>query len=164
MAHRMKRRPEDVIGEWGVRDVTPPSQRERMRLEADRELNPLLGKPLRRRLRNFRAEADTYLASLGGPLPYMRRLREIETATEQHLARLAAAHAEHEGDPAGWRAIAERWDFRDVNDLIDRHNRYYPIEARLRMDPRTRDYVQVGGRHYRRDPLDATWILERFAS
>jgi hypothetical protein len=30
------------------------------------------------------------------------------------------------------------------------------------MDPRTRDFVQVGGKSYRREPLDATWILERF--
>jgi hypothetical protein len=30
------------------------------------------------------------------------------------------------------------------------------------MDPKTRDFVRVGGRDYRRDPLDAAWILERF--
>ena len=30
------------------------------------------------------------------------------------------------------------------------------------MDPRTRDFVKVGGRSYRREPLDAAWILERF--
>ena len=79
----MKQRPEDILGEWGIRDVSPPS------------------------------------------------------------------HAEH-------------WNFSEVNDLIDRHNRWYPIEARLAMDPRTRDYVKVGGRPYRREPLDLAWILERF--
>jgi hypothetical protein len=26
-----------------------------------------------------------------------------------------------------------------VNELIDRHNRFYPAESRLPMDPRTRD-------------------------
>jgi hypothetical protein len=30
------------------------------------------------------------------------------------------------------------------------------------MDPRTRDFVRVNGRPYRREPLDAAWILERF--
>jgi hypothetical protein len=160
----VKRRPyaEEIIGEWGIRDVTPPSQLERELLEADRELNPLIGKPLRRRIRNFRAEPDNYLASLGGPLPYMRRLRQIEEETEQHEAALAAAYAEHAGDPAGWRRVAARWDFTDVNELIEKHNRWYPIEARLPMDPRTRDYVKVGGRPYRREPLDAAWVLERF--
>jgi hypothetical protein len=160
----VKRRPyaEEIIGEWGIRDVTPPSQLERELLEADRDLNPLVGKPLRRRIRNFRAEPDLYLASLGGPLPYMRRLRQIEADTEAHEAALAAAYAEHAGDPDGWRRVAERWDFGEVNELIEKHNRWYPIEARLPMDPRTRDYVKVGGRPYRREPLDASWVLARF--
>jgi hypothetical protein len=156
----MKKPPaEEILGEWGVRDVTPPSQRERERLAADRDVNPLIGRRLRRRLRNFRAEADTYIASLGGPLPYMQRLRQIEELTREHERQLAALYAERPGD---WRSVAERWDFGDVNDLIDRHNRFYPIEARLPMDPRSRDFVKVGGRHYRREPLDAAWVLERF--
>jgi hypothetical protein len=156
------RRPEEIIGEWGVRDVTPRSAAERDELYLDRDLNPLVGKRIRRRLRNFRAEPDTYLSSLGGPLPYMQRLRAIEAETEQHLARLEAAYAEHRGDPDAWRRVAERWDFTAVNELIERHNRFYPIEARLAMDPRTRDFVKVGGRPYRREPLDAGWILARF--
>lgn len=158
----MKRRPEDIIGEWGVRDVTPPSAAERRKLLDEVEINPLTGRPLKRRIRRFRAEADRYLASLGGPLPYMQRLRQIDDEIEAHTARLAEAYVEHGGDPVAWRRIAEQWRFDEVNDLIDRHNRYYPIEARLAMDPRTRDYVKVGGRPYRREPLDASWILERF--
>jgi hypothetical protein len=156
------RRPEDIIGEWGVRDVTPPSQKEREELYLDRDLNPFVGKPLRRRLRNFQAAADNYLASLGGPLPYMQRLRTIEAEIERHQADLAEAYEEFRGDSAGWRACAERWDFTGINELIDRHNRYYPIEARLPMDPRTRDFVKVGGRPYQREPLDASWILAQF--
>jgi hypothetical protein len=155
-------RPEEIIGEWGVRDVTPPSQRERERLAVDAELNPLVGRPLRRRLRNFTADPYGYVASLGGPLPYMRRARLIDEETDAHLERLEAAYAEHRHDPAGWRRLAERWDFGAVNELIERHNRWFPVEARLPMDPRTRDYVEVGGRDYRRRPLDAAWVLERF--
>jgi hypothetical protein len=150
---------EEILGEWGIRDVTPPSQRERELLVGDRDLNPLVGHPLRRRLRNFRSEPDNYIASLGGPLPYMRRLRQIEQLIEEHHRRLEEAYAER---GTNWGQVAERWDFGDVNDLIERHNRFYPIEARLAMDPRSRDYVKVGGRHYRREPLDAAWVLERF--
>jgi len=145
-----------------VRDVTPPSARERERLERDRDLNPLAGAPLPRRIRRFRPDAEAYVASLGGPLPYMRRLRTIEHEVEAHLRRLEEAYAEQRHDPAAWRLTAERWDFDDVNDLIDRHNRWYPIEARLAMDPRSRDFVKVGGQDYRRTPLDAGWILARF--
>jgi hypothetical protein len=158
----VKRRPEDIIGEWGVRDVTPPSAAERKKLDAEAELNPLTGRPLTRRIRRFRPEADRYLASLGGPLPYMQRLRQIDDEIEAHTSRLADAYAEHRGDPDAWRRVAASWRFDTVNDLIERHNRYYPIEARLAMDPRTRDYVKVGGRPYRRERLDASWILERF--
>jgi len=49
-----------------------------------------------------------------------------------------------------------------VNDLIERHNRYFPVEARLAMDPRTRDFVRLNGRSYLRESLDAGWILARF--
>jgi hypothetical protein len=150
---------EEILGEWGVRDVTPPSQEERRRLAGEHELNPHAGRRLRRRLRNFRADPDHYVASLGGPLPYMKRLKQIEELTNEHEERLRQAYAEHDGD---WRAFAERWDFGDVNELIERHNRFYPIEARLAMDPRSRDFVKIAGRPYRREPLDASWVLERF--
>jgi hypothetical protein len=150
---------EEILGEWGVRDVTPPSQREREQVAADLDLNPHVGRPLRRRLRNFRAEPDNYIASLGGPLPYMRRLREIEALIAAHVERLEEAYAEYADD---WRRVAEGWDFGDVNDLIERHNRWYPVEARLAMDPRSRDFVKVGGRPYSREPLDAAWVLEHF--
>lgn len=155
-------RAEEILGEWGVRDVTPPSAAERERVRRDRDLNALIGEPLPRRIRRFRPEADTYIASLGGPLPYMQRARAIDDEIEDELARLETAYAEHGVDPDAWRRLAERWDFGPLNDLIERHNRWYPIEARLPMDPRSRDFVKVGGRDYRRRPLDASWILERF--
>jgi hypothetical protein len=161
-------RAEEILGEWGVRDVTPPSARERERLEQDRDLNPLVGAPLPRRVRHFRPDADAYVASLGGPLPYMQPLRTIDEATEAHLSRLEAAHARYlaerrrGGDAGAWRRLAARWDFGEVNELIDRHNRWYPIESRLPMDPRSRDFVKLGGSDYRRRPLDAGWILARF--
>ena len=49
-----------------------------------------------------------------------------------------------------------------MNALIDAHNRFYPAESRLPMDPRTRNYALVGGEDYRRRPLDAAWALEQF--
>jgi len=153
---------EEILGEWGVRDVTPPSQQEREQLYLDRDLNPFAGAPLRRRPRNFKPEADRQFASLGGPLPYMIRLRTIEHETERQLVRLAEAYAEHGGGGPGWRRVAESWDFGAVNELIENHNRWYPIEARLPMDPRSRDFVKVGGRPYRREPLDTAWVIDHF--
>ena len=143
---------------------TPRDRRNLEGLEADLRDSPLRGRELSLRLRNFRPDAGSYLASLGGPLPYMARLREIDALTIQHEQQLADAYETLGGDAAGWAALARRWDFGEVNELIERHNRWYPAESRLPMDPRTGDYALVNGRSYRRRPLDASWVLERFPS
>jgi hypothetical protein len=153
---------EEILGEWGVRDVTPPSANERERVARDRDVNPLVGRPLPRRIRRFRPDAEAYVASLGGPLPYMQRLRQIDDEIAAHLERLEEAYVDGGNDPERWRRTVARWDFEDVNELIEKHNRWYPIEARLAMDPRSRDFVKVGGRDYRRVKLDAEWALTRF--
>ena len=144
--------------------------RERRQLEGvaeDLRSSPLRGRPLPLRLRNFRPSAEGYLASLGGPLPYMVRLREIEAMTAEHeraLAaerdRLAAESPERFGEE--WCELVAAWSFDEVNDLIGRHNRWYPAESRLPMDPKRRDYVLVNGRDYRLRPLDAAWALALF--
>jgi hypothetical protein len=150
------------------RPETPRDRRERETLEEDVRGNPFAGEPIRRRLRNFRPDAETQLAALGGPLAWMRRLREIELAIEQHEMRLAEALAELRAEYDGaelerhWREVAGRWNFDEVNDLIERHNRHYPAESRLPMNPRTGDFVLVNGRPYTRRPLDADWVLTLF--
>ncbi len=165
-----RREREAILGEWGVGYEPARRRAEARELEADLENAALLGRPLRQRVRNFTLAVDTYLTSLGGPLPYMRRLRQIEDETAAHEATLAEAYAElsaacdgsAEEFAARWRDIAAGWSFHAVNELIDKHNRYFPIEARLPMDPRTGDFALVNGRPYRRAPLDARWVLERF--
>ncbi len=161
---------EQILGEWGLRDPSARERSDASLLEQDLEGSPLKGKRLPGRLRNFRPAVDRYVASLGGPAAHMRRLRRIELETEQHEQRLAEAWRELAescgGDPVAfagrWRRTAERWSFTAVNELIERHNRWYPAEARLPMDPRSGDFVLVAGRPYRRRPLDAAWVLERF--
>ena len=116
-----------------TRAETPRDRREREALDEDMRGNPLAGEPIRRRLRNFRPDADAQLAALGGPLAWMRRLRAIEIAVDLHEQQLAEARDElrdgYAGDPerfAGWHELAEHWDFGEVNDLIERHNRHLP--------------------------------------
>jgi hypothetical protein len=149
---------------------TPAQRRERANLEEDLRSIEQRGRPLPLRLRNFRPDPDSYLATAGGPLAYMVRLRAIEDETARHdgalLATWHALAAECAQDgcdfSARWRAIAESWPFERVNDLIDRHNRWYPVESRLPMDPISGTYALVNGRDYRLEPLDAAWILRRF--
>jgi hypothetical protein len=167
----VEKRERDAILRQGVtRAETPRDRREREALEEDLRENPLAGAPLRQRVRNFRPDAGAQLQALGGPLAWMRRLREIEVAVglhEQQLAETYAALRAESGSDAArfareWRALAAGWNFDEVNELIERHNRHYPAESRLPMNPRTGDFVLVNGRPYTREPLDAEWILSRF--
>lgn len=157
------------MGQGATRPETPQERREREQLEADLASSPVRGRPLRQRLRNFRPDPESGVRALGGPTAWMRRLRAIEDAVEQHERQLEEAWrtlAVELGDPtefaAAWRDLAGNWSFARVNELIERHNRYFPAEARLAMDPRTRDFVRVNGRSYLREPLDERWVLARF--
>lgn len=149
---------------------TPRERRELAALDEDLKAISLTGTPFALRLRNFRSSAEAYLASSGGPLPYMLRLREIERQTAAEAAKLREAWRAVAEESAGdhrsfaerWCSTADTWAFDEVNDLIERHNRWYPVESRLAMDPRTGDYVEVNGRDYRCESLDAGWVLERF--
>jgi hypothetical protein len=159
----------DIMGQGATRPETPQDGREREALEADLASSPVRGTPLRQRLRNFRPDPESGVRALGGPTAWMRRLRAIEDAVDQHERQLGKTWVRLAGefeDPAefaaAWRELAGNWSFAQLNELIERHNRNFPAEARLAMDPRTRDFVRVNGRSYLREPLDALWILRRF--
>ena len=159
----------ETLGQGAIRPETPRERREREQIDADLETSPVRGKPLRQRLRNFRPDAASGVQALSGPTAWMRRLRAIEDAVGENESRLGEEWrtlAHDNQDPAefaaAWRAVASDWSFAEVNELIDRHNRNFPVEARLAMDPRTRDFVRINGRSYERELLDEKWILERF--
>jgi hypothetical protein len=159
----------EIMSQGAIRPETSRDREERRSIEADLEGSPIKGKPLRQRLRNFRPDADSAVRALGGPTIWMRRLRAIEDELDRHEAQLSAAWRElaTETDDAAdfaqrWRETARLWSFAQVNELIERHNRNFPAEARLPMDPRTRDFVRINGRPYQREPLDAEWILARW--
>jgi hypothetical protein len=127
------------------------------------------GKPLSRRQRQTRRTLESYLRA--GVVPrYMQRLREIEQERRRHIGWLERAYRQLRescaGDPEGferrWTQTARNWRFEHVNRLVREHNEWYPIERQLPMDPRTRDYVKIRGRSYRRDELGPDWVLERF--
>ena len=128
-----------------------------------------VGKPLSERARTRERSLEAYLR--GEMLPrFIRRLADIERQTREHERALRHVHDrlrdEHAGDRAAfardWRAVADGWSFAETNALIAEHNEWYPVERDLPMNPRTGDYVPVNGRPYRRDELDAGWILRRF--
>jgi len=127
------------------------------------------GKPLSRRTRQTKRSVEQYLR--GGVIPaYMRRLRNIDRELDRHKRVLNRLHRDLSGslgrDPdafaARWRRIASDFNFDRVNELIREHNEWYPVERNLPLDPRTRDYVKIRGRSYRRAEIGAGWVLEHF--
>ena len=153
-----RRERERILGEWGVRDDTVRGRVQRDALARAPADSPLVGRPLRRRWRNFVAEADAYVASLGGPLPYMQRLRAIHDETEEHAARLERRWLELarecRGDEAEfarrWRRTAERWNFAAVNELAIDESEWEPDADIDSDDPAVRDATKcvkeaVGG-------------------
>ena len=84
--------------------------------------------------RNFTLSLEDRLRAYAQGAPgYIRRRRRIEDLEERLVRRLASAAA-----PAELAAAAETTaELALLNDLIDRHNRYYPIEANLPIDVRS---------------------------
>ena len=128
------------------------------------------GKPLSDRARQYARSVEAYLQ--GGVRPrWMERAVDIDggIARERRLLErareeLRATCRRDGGDFAErWRALAADWPFpAELLELIDQHNEWYPIERDLPLNPRTGDYVRVGGRSYRRPKLGPDWILEQF--
>ncbi len=145
----------------------PRSPVERI-LAPDHGPDPAGPKLSRTRLQTQRT-LEGYLRA-GNPPRWMQRIAEIEQGTASHRRRLARAHAalraECGDDQAAfarrWRETARTWSFGELNDLVRQHNEYFPIERQLPIDLRTRDYVLVNGRSFRRPLLDAAWVLEQF--
>ena len=127
------------------------------------------GRALSRHARQYQRTLEGYLQAGHRPR-WMERLGEIDYGVNRERRRLQRAYEslrlECDGDRAAfarrWRETARSWSFEDVNELIGQHNEWFPIERQLPMDPRTRDYVLIHGRSYRREPLDAAWVLAEF--
>lgn len=91
--------------------------------------------------RNFTLSLEDRLRAYAQGVPgYMRRRRRIEDLEAKLIEKLAAAPAPAEVAASG-EVVA---DLALLNELIDRHNRYYPIEAQLAIDVRTRRLVERG--------------------
>ncbi len=101
---------------------------------------------------NFRISlADRIRAAAGVPA-FVRRKRRIEDLEDALLAALDDLYHDAEREfpndairfERAFLQAAEQLDLRLLNDLIDRHNRYYPIEANLPSDPKTGAFLHLG--------------------
>ena len=128
-----------------------------------------MGQPFSERVRHHRRTLEAYFKA--GSVPrWMERVSEVDAGIARARRRYAAAYRalrdecgeDREEFARRWRAVAEAARFDELNELIRQHNDWYPIERDLPMDPRTRDYVKVNGRSYRRPELGPEWLLEQF--
>jgi hypothetical protein len=127
------------------------------------------GRPISERARQSQRSLEAYLRAGVRPR-WMERLIEIERGTKRERRRLQTVYEalrEECGEDTAifarrWQAIARAWRFDELNELIRTHNEWYPVERDLPMDLRTRDYVLINGRSYRRRELGPDWVLEQF--
>ncbi len=118
--------------------------------------------------RNFFISTADRVRAAAGPHAYMRRRRHIEDLSAALHETVAAAIARAGGEPDGLEAARRAVEghaptvkvLRELNRLIADHNRYYPIEANLPLDPVTRLELDHG-RPYK--PLAAVTLRDVFA-
>ncbi len=101
---------------------------------------------------NFKISLDARVRAAAGVPAYMRRKRRIEDLEEAMRQALVEVYQQALEDNGGDEAAAKStmqqrardMDLGLLNDLIDRHNRYYPIEANLPTDVRTGKLMVLG--------------------
>ena len=134
-----------------------------------RDIADQAGRKLSQDVLRSERSVDSYLKAGVRPR-WMERLMEIERATQRARRELGRLHADlrdacgadHAAFAERWRVLARAWDFEDVNELVRVHNEWYPVERDLPVNPRTGEYVLITGRSYRREELDAAWVLREF--
>lgn len=117
--------------------------------------------------RNFTISTEERVRamSIGAPA-YAERKRRIEDAEDTWLRALVDVHdalagagTSREATIAAMRRKAASFDFARVNKLVATHNRYYPIEANLPLDPATSAYL-VAGRPWKPEaPFDVERVV-----
>lgn len=101
------------------------------------------GKPLQIPQFNFTISLENKVRSMFGPPYYARRARWIEDMTSRLMEDLVYEYANMADrfvdDPQAfaihWNTLIYSLELDELNNLIEKHNTYYPMEAKLRIDP-----------------------------
>lgn len=112
--------------------------------------------------RNFTITTEERVRALAiGAPAYATRKKSLEDKEESLVKALLMLHDKEIAagrDPmVAVHRHATTVNFEKLNVIVAKHNRWYPIEANLPIDPGTGCYLQ-GGRPWEREPL---WTLER---
>lgn len=115
--------------------------------------------------RNFTLTTEERVRAMTIGVPaYAARKRKLEDREAEMIAALVELHDTLTGKrvpPEDVRraveARAREFNLAKLNAIVDAHNRYYPIEANLRIDPRTGGYL-IFGHPWSPEP---PWSVER---
>ena len=118
----------------------------------------------------FIQSRENIVTALVGPPPWAVRLRRIEDGLERLQATVEAAWAEYarrwRGRPQEfrqhWHAYLALLDLVPLNTLIQKHNDWYPVEARLPIVYPTGEYAIPFGVKYPQQLVTPEEILEQF--
>ncbi len=134
------------------------------------EGNPLKGGRVHIHTSSFKIGVEEALKALDGPPAWSARLRRIEEWVEYTVAEARQAWArmaldyygENGGFREAWERYAENVDFKKINALIDRHNKYFPIEANLPCNIKTGKLMWGGKPFKKMNYFTSQWLLEIF--
>jgi hypothetical protein len=118
----------------------------------------------------YTLEVTDYLRAAAGPPAWSQRLARIQQLTAEMFELLGFALVDHRaryrGRPldlqAAWRQYLDSIDLEPINELIDKHNLYYPTEARLRMQWPSGRYILPSGMEYPLPRLSVANLLTQF--
>jgi hypothetical protein len=126
------------------------------RLQQASEADPQRGKPITLQSRPFALDTTAYLRAAAGAPAWSRRLVRIERLRAEMLEQLRIAQRELSppggAGPAtrasGRQAVLQALDLAALNELIDKHNAFYPIEAGLGMEWPSGRYIVPPGMQF----------------
>ncbi len=129
----------------------------------------LEGKPLNLQSMPFTFNRDAAIAGMMGPPAWAVRLKEIHEGRTALAVQLDAAWGAYarrcqaaDEFARRWRAYVASLDLVPLNTLIEKHNEYYPIEARLPIVWPTGEYRVPTGVEYPQQLVTPEQVLDRY--
>jgi hypothetical protein len=155
----------------GGRRIDSPRERE-LAARIDRAIDHIAtaGKSLTISASPYPVEVAGYLRAAAGPPAWSRRLARIQQLISELRESLAIALAEHRIRFSGrsqqlqqsWQRHVAAIDLASINELIDKHNLYYPTEAQLRMQWPNGRYILPQGMQFPMPRLTSAALLQEF--
>ena len=119
------------------------------RLESTDIPEDIKGRPLRIPQMVMKIPMEKLVQSMFGPPKYALRARRIEDKTDKLMKEITTEYinmVDRFGkDPEifaqQWKEYIGSLELKELNDLIERHNMYYPVEANLNIDLKTEGFL-----------------------